>query len=250
MSDITDNELADRVSQVRETGYTILENLVPATVVEELAEAFQPVYESHLDAIRNDPNRGPMRHYIGLPLLPPFYQAAYSGNPTIFIIVRALLGESAYCAQFASDTPAKGSIYQDWHADIGVVFHDYDECLLPPSVIAVNMSLVDITIENGPVEICEGSHLISHAIEKLNNDELSYKPLCMKAGDVLIRDPRCVHRGSPNTKDTPRPVLVLGFDRGTHLRFGRYDHISTSTDFYESLSESEKCMYRFVPRSA
>ena len=35
----------------------------------------------------------------------------------------------------------------------------------------------------------------------------------MNRGDVLIRDVRHIHRGSPNHTDQPRPMVVLGFSR-------------------------------------
>ena len=32
-------------------------------------------------------------------------------------------------------------------------------------------------------------------------------------GDVMIRDVRAVHRGTPNYTDEPRPMVVLGYSR-------------------------------------
>ncbi|MEC8932786.1 MAG: phytanoyl-CoA dioxygenase family protein [Candidatus Latescibacterota bacterium] len=71
----------------------------------------------------------------------------------------------------------------------------------------------DVTPENGPFEVCDGSLHIPDSIEKLTNGELEFTPLYLRVGDVLVRDPRCIHRGSPNITDIPRGVAVLGFDR-------------------------------------
>ena len=89
-----------------------------------------------------------------------------------------------------------------------------DGKLQPPDLMAANTSFVDVTPENGPFEVCDGSHHIPDAIEKLTNGELEFTPLYLRVGDVLVRDPRCIHRGSPNITDIPRGVAVLGFDSG------------------------------------
>ncbi|MEC9380760.1 MAG: phytanoyl-CoA dioxygenase family protein, partial [Candidatus Latescibacterota bacterium] len=62
----------------------------------------------------------------------------------------------------------------------------------------------DVTPENGPFEVCDGSLHIPDSIEKLTNGELEFTPLYLRVGDVLVRDPRCIHRGSPNITDIPR----------------------------------------------
>lgn len=245
---MTDEQLADHLERIDRVGYTILEGVVPRDVVAEMAAAFEQLYQSNLDTIRSAPNRGPMRHYIVLPFEPPFYQSAFNGNPDMFAIVWAILGEDVFCAQFASDTPARGSIHQDWHADISRDFSE-DGKLHPPTLIAANTSFVDVTPENGPFEISDGSHHIPDAIEKLKNGELASTPLCLKVGDVLIRDPRCVHRGTPNKTDVPRAVAVLGFDRAGQKGRGHQEENSISQKFYNSLSQDEQHMYLKVPRS-
>ena len=37
--------------------------------------------------------------------------------------------------------------------------------------------------------------------------------LCTRAGAIILRDPRCLHRGSPCQSPNPRMQLVLGFSR-------------------------------------
>ena len=97
----TGEQLADHLERIDRIGYTILEDVVPKDAVAAMAAAFEPLYQSNLDTIRRDPNRGPMRHYIVLPFTEPFYQSTFNGHPDIFAIVRAILGEDVYCTQFA-----------------------------------------------------------------------------------------------------------------------------------------------------
>ncbi len=246
-TNLSDEELSEHLEKIDRVGYTILKNLVPKDAVAEMAAAFAPLYQSSLDTICHEPNRGSMRHYLVLPFEKPFYQSTFNGHPDIFAIVRAILGNDVYCTQFASDTPAKGSIYQDWHTDIARQFSE-DGQLKPPVLIAANTSFVDVKAENGPFEVCDGSHHIPDAIEKLKKGELDFKPLYLNIGDVLIRDPRCVHRGSPNTTDVPRAVAVLGFDREGHERGIHLTENDIGPELYNSLNEDEQRMYRKVPQ--
>lgn len=240
-------QIADHVEKINRIGYTILENVIPKDAVAQMAEAFAPLYQANLETIRNDPNRGPMRHYIVLPFAAPLYQSAFHGDPEIYAIARAILGEDVYCNQYASDTPAKGSVHQDWHADTTVEFSE-DGQLQPAKLICANTSFVDVTPENGPFEVSDGSHHDLEAIEKLKSGDLDFTPLYLKVGDVLVRDPRCIHRGSPNTTDVPRCVAVLGFDQEGHERGGHLTENGIHSDFYDSLSDDEQFMYRKVPR--
>jgi ectoine hydroxylase-related dioxygenase (phytanoyl-CoA dioxygenase family) len=40
----------------------------------------------------------------------------------------------------------------------------------------------------------------------------------MQLGDVMIRDVRAVHRGTPNLTDEPRPMVVIGYSRTWYFR--------------------------------
>eukprot|EP01044_Picomonas_judraskeda_P004780 COSAG03_NODE_429_length_7977_cov_3.949606_3_plen_90_part_00 len=61
---------------VRTEGFIVLRGVVDSDWVEECCAAFLPRLESHISCIgANRPrsrNRGPYRHYIDLPLVPPF----------------------------------------------------------------------------------------------------------------------------------------------------------------------------------
>ena len=68
-------------------------------------------------------------------------------------------------------------------------------------------------------------------------------------GSDATRDPRCVHRGTPNKTDVPLAVAVLGFDRAGQKGRGHQEENSISQKFYNSLSQDEQHMYLKVPRS-
>jgi ectoine hydroxylase-related dioxygenase (phytanoyl-CoA dioxygenase family) len=242
-------EITNHAQEVRNAGYTLLRDHLRSSVVEDLAVAFEPIYAKHLDEIRDNPNRGAMRHYIELPFAEPFYRSQVHADADIVAIVRSLLGDDARLIQYATDTPAMGSEHQDWHGDLQPVFPEYPESWHPPIVLAVNFPFVDVTDENGPVEIADGTHLLpfDDALQKIQDGKLQAKRVLMNLGDVLIRDPRCVHRGTPNTTNTPRPMAVFAFERSWSHSHSSHHAGSMSRALYDTLSEMEqKLLERIV----
>jgi ectoine hydroxylase-related dioxygenase (phytanoyl-CoA dioxygenase family) len=79
----------------------------------------------------------------------------------------------------------------------------------------------------------------------IESGEVKIEPLLMKAGDVMIRDVRVLHRGTPNRTDTPRPMVVLGYSRRWLLRPEVSIRIPSAT--YEKLSERARHLLRFNP---
>jgi ectoine hydroxylase-related dioxygenase (phytanoyl-CoA dioxygenase family) len=53
----------------------------------------------------------------------------------------------------------------------------------------------------------------AEAMNRIESGELPLQQVLMKRGDVLIRDVRHIHRGTPNTTDQARPMVVLGYSR-------------------------------------
>ena len=78
----------------------------------------------------------------------------------------------------------------------------------------------------------------------------------LKAGDVLISDPRTLHRGTPNLTDTPRPFIVIShnrswYDLALHDRKleANEDTSFLMESFYRTLSPLERQLLRRVPRT-
>src|SRR5205085_3629148 len=114
----------------------------------------------------------------------------------------------------ASDTPLPGSDYQRVHADTQLLF---PEAIFsaPPYGLVVNVPLVDVTDENGPLEVWPGGTHYMPArmdLERMAKGMVSER-LKMKAGGLLIRDLRMWHRGTPNRGTRSRPHVALVYTR-------------------------------------
>ena len=180
-----------------------------------------------------------------MPFKLPFYHLDFFNDDTVIDIVSGMLGEDIVIDEYASDTPLLGSAYQDVHADVGE-----PEPQQPPLLIAVNFPFVDVRPEHGPFEVAKGTHLLpkEEALRQIEDGQIPLEPLLMNAGDVLIRDPRCLHRGTPNRTDTPRVQAVIGFVQSSFDR--NKEHNPVPQSIWDSLSEREKRLMQKLPRSA
>ena len=232
--------------EVRKVGYTILPGHLPRALMAACNEAFAPILATHMDEIDTQPTRGPRRHYIALPMVPPFYDPRIFADATIVAIVERLLGEPMAMAQYATDTPLSHSVYQAVHADVGDLFPE-EPTSYPPALIAVNFPFVDVTPHRGPFEVARGTHLLpkEEALAKINAGDIALEPLFMQAGDVLIRDPRCLHRGSPNRSETPRVVAVIGCQRAWLQRTVNHDEQPIPREQWDGMSEEERKRLRY-----
>lgn len=100
--------------------------------------------------------------------------------------------------------------HQDWNIVDERQYNSYN----------VWIPLVDVTKENGTIEILPHSHTLLHNIRGLNipssYDDVKeqvyqhLKPLNMKAGEALVYDHRLLHASGINQTNQPRLVIVYG----------------------------------------
>jgi ectoine hydroxylase-related dioxygenase (phytanoyl-CoA dioxygenase family) len=148
--------------------------------------------------------------------------------------------------QLATDTPLLGSGYQDVHRDAPPLFPELAR-ETPPFQLAVNFPLIDVTTENGPFEVARGTHMLSkeEALRRIESGESSLEPITLRAGDVMIRDVRGLHRGTPNRTDAPRPMVVIGYGR----RWLHRPEVSVRVprEAHRQLSARARFLLRFNP---
>ncbi|MCZ6680615.1 MAG: phytanoyl-CoA dioxygenase family protein [Candidatus Poribacteria bacterium] len=243
-------------AEILDIGYCILPGHFPRPVLETCREAFLPLLADVADRIP-DGNRGARRWAIGLPFAAPFYHSGFFNDDTVIQIVSRILGENLHISYYGTDTPAQGSEYQEVHADLPFLFSETPHHRHPPALLAVRFTFVDVTPENGPFEVAERTQHLprAEALEKVNSGEIPLKQLMLKAGDVLITDPRTLHRGTPNRTDTPRPFAVIVHNRHWyylehHGRLEANENTPILTEsFYQTLSPRERSLLRRVPRT-
>ena len=246
------------VEEILARGHCILRDHFPRPALEECRRGFLPLLEEVATRIPAG-NRGSKRWAIGLPFAKPFYHSAFFNDATVIQIIRHILGEDMHISYYGTDTPTKGSEYQRFHADLPFLFPENKDHQHPPVLLSVRFTFGDMNMENGPFEVAEGSQNLPRAatLEKAEAGQLPLKRLELAAGDVIISDPRTVHRGTPNYTDEPRPFAVIVHNRGYYYQEGHNNKLEANEDtpflresFYQNLSEQEQKLLRRIERTA
>lgn len=239
-------EVESFAGEVLEGGFCVLPGHFDAATLGAWRAAFAPLLEAHVAREGQLQNRGPGRYYVTLPFVAPFADPRVFEDADVLGIVRELVGEDAVMCQLGTDTPLKGSDYQDVHRDTPPLFPETRR-ETPPYQLAVNFPLVDVTAENGPFEVARGTHMMSkeEGLRRIESGEVALEPVLLRAGDVMIRDVRGLHRGTPNLTEVPRPMVVIGYSRRWLFRPEVSVRIPRAT--HDALPESARFLLRFNP---
>ncbi|HVF91452.1 MAG TPA: phytanoyl-CoA dioxygenase family protein [Blastocatellia bacterium] len=240
------DEIDGFVGEVLTDGFCLLRGHFPRATLQAWRERFAPMLEEHVAREGHLENRGQSRYYVTLPFAEPFADPGIYEDEDVLAIVFKLVGADAVMVQLATDTPLLGSRYQDVHRDTPPLFPETGQ-ETPPYQLAVNFPLVDVTPETGPFEVARGTHMMSKAegLRRIESGEIELEPILMNMGDVMIRDVRGLHRGTPNRTETPRPMVVLGYSR--RWLFRPEVSIRVPRPALDHLSERARHLLRFNP---
>lgn len=231
------------VQLVQMNGFVLFENVIPRERVDAIREAFFRTLDAH--RVGAPSNRGNNRYQMHLPFTQPFIDPLLIEHPLALAVIDAILGETCHCHYFASDTALPGSDYQAVHSDIHQLFPE-TVLSLPAYNIVVNVPLIDVTLDRGPVEIWPGgTHLMpGHLNMKELAPTMHSQLVTMPAGSLLIRDMRMWHRGTPNRSNEARPHLALVYSRFWFQDTG-YRPIEIPRATYDQLSKRGQQLFRF-----
>jgi hypothetical protein len=232
--------------QVLADGFCLLPNHFSIQTLEAWRENFTPLLERHISREGHLQNRGPSRYYVTLPFVAPFADPRIFEDEDVLALCERLVGDDLIMCQLATDTPLLGSECQDIHRDALPLFPETGQ-ETPPFQLAVNFPLVDVVAENGPFEVARGTHMMTkqEGMRRIESGEIKLEPITMKLGDVMIRDVRGLHRGTPNRTHAPRPMVVIGYSRRWLFRPEVNIRIPRAT--LELLSQRARQLLRFNP---
>jgi hypothetical protein len=242
--------LAVAVREMRDAGLTTVENALPLQVVEDLRQAYDALLDSGPEG-RVQNTSGQQHVQMQLPIQPPFSDPLVITHPALRQVASALLGEGFICTYYNSNTALPGSTHQRVHRDASPLFGTEVGVATPTVGIVVNVPLIDFTLENGSTEVWPGTHLIvDQPDETASLDErvgpLASKRVNVRAGSIVLRDPRVWHRGVPNRSAHRRTMLALVYHRG----FLGWQHRSmqVSESVFAGWPEETQRVFGRVPR--
>lgn len=230
-------------------GYVTLKRAVPAEIAQTAAAEFHRIYHDCLASKQGDGWyqiaqetqavfwERDCRWRIFPKLHPPFDSPWILSNPFAVELLQFLLGADFFCKFVSSDTCTKGAFLQSPHRELGIG-KSWD-----PQSYIVNIPLGFCGLHNGPLEVWPGgSHLWQNKLlDRLGLDtdvQDGRNPACeefaslfpsrkvvLEPGDLLIRDPGLLHRGTVNPTDEPRSMLTLCYFRQGHMHdYGQVEY--------------------------
>jgi len=82
------------------------------------------------------------------------------------------------------------------------------------------------------------------ALAAVESGKIKLEPVPLEMGDVLIRHPWALHRGSPNTTDTPRPLVSIRYVRRWYADDSREANPIPQA-VWDSLTPQQQALLRF-----
>ncbi len=228
--------------QVKRDGICVIRGLFQPEKIAEWHRAFLSLFQDRAMSPGGLAPREKERYYLTLPWTAPFADPDMFANPIILGVIDRIFRQSYSMVQLAADTPLIGSEYQKIHRDHSPLFSD--DFPTPLYALAVNFPLVDVTEERGPLEMVRGTHRMprEEALRRIESGELPMESFTMSPGDVSIRTPLALHRGTPNRTHVPRPMVVMGYVM-SWLHTSNVG-LSVPRATYDSFSEEQKRLLR------
>jgi hypothetical protein len=162
--------------------------------------------------------RSPGRYDMACAWEPPFSDPIIADHDGLMPAVRAILGEDCEVMLQGAVIALPHAPEQLWHIDGPHLFPEHPHHV-PAHCLNVFIPLVDLTEENGPTQICPGSHFLTRSTTRTfkasadNLTAIQYTDppvnLTAAAGSIFLFDYRLLHRGLANRSSHPRPLLYL-----------------------------------------
>jgi ectoine hydroxylase-related dioxygenase (phytanoyl-CoA dioxygenase family) len=167
-------------------------------------------------------------------------------HPWVRGVCEAVLGPDYQIVELGFDVPNPGAKDQPWHRDFPMPEETTRTGRL--TSLAFNVTAVDTEPDMGPFEIAPTTQW--DLPEGFEHDMFPDKSLYSRyiglaqrkypqRGDISARSALTLHRGTANTSDKSRPVLVLGVDAPGAGNAEHHD-MALTRPFYDSLPDRVK----------
>jgi ectoine hydroxylase-related dioxygenase (phytanoyl-CoA dioxygenase family) len=237
----------EKILELHENGYCVLRAHLPKGTIEACREAFWPILLAYLKNHEHQPNRGPYRHFLPMPFEPSCFAPEFFFDADVLRVVRGAMDQRVVADQWGCDVPVRGSEYQSVHVDYQrPLFEEAADLSLPPYILVVSFGLVPITAAHGPIEIAPGTHRMPReaAMRSVESGRSELRAVPLEIGDVLIRYPWTLHRGTPNLTDMPRAMTTVRYVRRWYADASREVNAIPNA-IWRSLTAEQQEMMRF-----
>ena len=225
---------AETESAFLRDGFVLIKDFISADSCKYLAEVFSRLDTGFSNGFhvtnwsKNSEYKQTSHNEVCKILLPQAQKVSVDYKPVL----------GCYAVKYAGEGSEMG-IHQDWSLTDESVCHSF----------SVWCPLIDVTEQNGALQIYRGSHNFYSAIrgkdipfqwkpEQQKIEETLLETLSVKAGDAVLLHHRIVHRSLPNLSDNPRLVAMLAMIpkeqpvKQFFLQDGKVAQLNKPDDFY------------------
>lgn len=228
LCDARDTDIA--MISLRRNGFVVLKNVLSDDELDAAYSAIDPMIAHILEKNISFGNRGPNRmsasgFYKNIDKQDGLY--TMRENPQLAKFMRELFKECGYQYGGAgADISGPGSGYQWLHSDdTGSLPFSGDDDIRhrhwKPSMVMAHPILEEWHNRNGPLRIIPWTATSAGTYGNISKEGTSYAKeqewnfinswIPAQRGDVIIRDVRVLHGGTPNRTDQPRIMIALSF---------------------------------------
>lgn len=239
-----DPEIAATVRALYTDGIYGKKGVFDAAWADRLREDIEVAYADALGRPGGAVGRGTQRHYVEIHPEQMRGWVDLVDHPWVRGVCEAVLGPDYQIVELGFDVPNPGAKDQPWHRDFPMPETTRQTGRL--TSLAFNVTAVDTTEDMGPFEIApttqwdlpEGfeHEMFPDATLYPRFHELAVRKYPQR-GDVSVRSALTIHRGTENTSDQARPVLVLGIDAPGAGNAEHHD-MAVTREFYDRLPET------------
>jgi ectoine hydroxylase-related dioxygenase (phytanoyl-CoA dioxygenase family) len=182
-----------------------------------------------------------------MPFERPCFAPEFFFDILLLSLVHGAMDDRVVADQWGCDAPLQGSKHQEFHVDYQrPLFPEAPDLPVPIYMLVVSFGLIEITPAHGPIEIAPGTHKMprTEALRSVKDGEIKAQPVTLDLGDVLIRHPWALHRGTPNVTDTPRALLTIRYVRRWYADHSR-DVNTIPLAVWQSLTPEQQSIMRF-----
>lgn len=208
-----DSERLHRVEHdLRETGFHIIENVIPVEEADEAREAIWALVEEDIANGRDHSyGDGKIRRVWAIVGKSAMFRRLIQ-HPTVVAVWKRMLGEDVIASTFTANIVGPGAPAGGWHID-----YPYWAMQAPfPSGALTGQTvwmLDDFTPENGATACIAGSHKTLRRPELGEAEGLEMHVAVAPKGSILFTNGAIWHQCLPNITDTPRVGLLGMYNR-------------------------------------
>jgi Phytanoyl-CoA dioxygenase (PhyH) len=218
------SQVEDRIAELEDRGFCVLKAHFSKSAIQSCRDAFWPILLDFVERNWDKPNRGEHRHFLAMPFDPPCFAPEFFFNAGVLSVLRRAMDDRIVADQWGCDAALKGSTHQKFHVDYQrPLFSEAPDMPLPTYMLLVSFGVTDITPADGAIEIAPGTHKMarSQARRAVEECTIAAQRVTLDLGDVLIRHPWALHRGTPNSTNMPRALMSIRYVRRWYADYSR-----------------------------